>query len=117
MKTSLMLEHRLRMMESMGFDGKQAQLLAMGSLNLDTTEIKEEIQTEQEMIAEEASNFIPMHLTLDDFKNEDTYTNLKDESSIISSYQKNPVYKTVKPKMGRMIIDKETGERKIIYDE
>ena len=116
-KTSLMLEHRIRMMESLGFDSKQSQLLAMGSLNLDITEIKEEIQCEHEMIAEEAKNFIPLQQTLDDFKDEDTYTNLKDESSIISSYQKNPVYKTVKPKMGRMIIDKETGERKIIYDE
>ena len=39
-KTSLILEHRMRMMESLGFDAKQSQLLAMGSLKLDVTEIK-----------------------------------------------------------------------------
>ena len=76
------------------------------------TEIKEELQSEQEIIAEEAANFIPLHQTLDDFRDEDTY-NVKDESAAI--YQKNPVYKNVKPRLGRMTIDKNTGERKIIH--
>ena len=110
-KPSLMLQSYLRMMEKVGFDEKQAQLLAMGNLNLDITEIKEEIQSEQEMIAEEAVNFVPLHQTLDDFTDQDTY-NVKDESAI---YQKNPVYKNVKPRLGRMTIDKNTGERKIIH--
>ena len=110
-KPSLMLQSYLRMMEKVGFDEKQAQLLAMGNLNLDITDIKEELQSEQEMIAEEAANFVPMHQTLDDFRDEDTY-NVKDESAI---YQKNPVYKTVKPRIGKMTICKETGERKIIH--
>ena len=95
-------------MEKVGFDEKQAQLLAMGNLNLDISEIKEEIQSEQEMIAEEAANFVPLHQTLDDFTDQDTY-NVKDESAI---YQKNPVYKNVKPRLGRMMIDKNTGEQK-----
>ena len=110
-KPSLMLQSYLRMMEKIGFEEKQAQLLAMGNLNLDITEIKEEIQSEQEMIAEEAANFVPLHQTLDDFTDQDTY-NVKDESEI---YQKNPVYKNVKPRLGRMTIDKNTGERKIIH--
>jgi len=38
---------------------------------------------------------------------------VKDESAI---YQKNPVYKTIsKPRLGKMTIDKETGERKIVH--
>ena len=114
-KTSLMLEHRMRMMESLGFDAKQSQLLAMGSLKLDVTEIKEEIQSENEMIAEEAKAFIPLYQTLDDFKDEDIY-NVKEEH-LKSTINKNPVYKTVKPRIGKMIICKETGERKIRHDE
>ena len=110
-KPSLMIQSYLRMMEKIGFEEKQAQLLAMGNLNLDISEIKEEIQSEQEMIAEEAANFVPLHQTLDDFTDQDTY-NVKDESAI---YQKNPVYKTVKPRIGKMTICKETGERKIIH--
>ena len=112
-KPSLMLQSYLRMMEKIGFEEKQAQLLAMGNLNLDITDIKEELQSEQETIAEEAANFIPLHQTLDDFRDEDTYSNVKDETS--SLYQKNPVYKSVKPRLGRMTICKETGERKIIH--
>ena len=112
-KPSLMLQSYLRMMGKIGFNEKQAQLLAMGNLNLDVTEIKEEIQSENEIIAEEASNFIPLHQTLDDFTDQETYSNIKDEAS--SLYQKNPVYKSVKPRLGRMMIDKETGERKIIH--
>ena len=111
-KPSLMLQSYLRMMEKVGFDEKQAQLLAMGNMNLDITDIKEELQSEREMIAEEATNFISMHQTLDDFRDEDTY-NVKDETS--SLYQKNPVYKSVKPRLGRMTICKETGERKISH--
>ena len=110
-KPSLMMQSYLRMMEKIGFEEKQAQLLALGNLNLDISEIKEEIQSEQEMIAEEAANFVPLHQTLDDFTDQDTY-NVKDESAI---YQKNPVYKNVKPRLGRMTICKETGERKIIH--
>ena len=110
-KPSLMMQSYLRMMEKIGFEEKQAQLLALGNLNLDITEIKEE-KSEQEMIAEEAVNFVPLHQTLDDFTDQDTY-NVKDESAAI--YQKNPVYKNVKPRLGRMTIDKNTGERKIIH--
>ncbi len=84
----------------------------MGNLKLDISGIKEELQSKQEMIAEEAANFIPLYKTLDDFRDEDTYSNVKDESAI---YQKNPVYKNVKPRIGKMTICKETGERKIIH--
>ena len=49
-KPSLMLQSYSRMMEKVGFDEKQAQLLAMGNLNLDITDINEERQSEQEML-------------------------------------------------------------------
>jgi hypothetical protein len=41
-----------------------------------------------ELLAQEASSFVPLHHILDDFRDEDTYKNVKDESAI---YQKNPV--------------------------
>ena len=110
-KPNTILKYRLKMMEKLGFDENQSQLLALGSLDLDTSEIKEEIKSENELIAQEASSFVPLHQTLDDFTDQDTY-NVKDESAI---YQKNPVYKNVKPRLGRMTIDKNTGERKIIH--
>ena len=100
-KPSLMLQAYIRMMEKAGFEERQAQFLAMGNLNLDTSVIKEELQSEQEMISEECENFVPLHQTLDDFRDKDTYKNVKDESAI---YQKNPVYKTIaKPKLGKML--------------
>ena len=52
-KPSLMLQSYLRMMEKIKFEEKQGQLLAMGNMNLDISEIQEEIQSEQEMIAED----------------------------------------------------------------
>ena len=67
------------------------------------------------MIAEEAKSFIPLYQTLDDFKDEYIY-NVKEEH-LKSTINKNPVYKSVKPRIGKMIICKETGERKIIHDE
>ena len=111
-KPNTILKYRLKMMEKLGFDENQSQLLALGSLDLDTSDIKEEIKSENELIAQEALSFVPLHQTLDDFTDQDTY-NVKDEK--VSLYQKNPVYNQVKPRLGRMTIDKSTGERKIIH--
>jgi hypothetical protein len=107
---------RIRMMEKLGFDEKQSVLLGLNSLNIPCDEVKEEIIGENEILAEEAQNFTPLHTTLDDFKDEDTYKNVK-EDYLNSTINKNPVYKSIKPRIGRMIIDKETGERKIVHDE
>ena len=101
------------MMEKLGFDENQSQILAMGGLDLDVSDIKEEIISENELIAQEASSFVPLHQTLDDFTDQETYTSIKDEAA--SLYQKNPVYNQVKPRLGRMTINKSTGERKIIH--
>ena len=46
-KLSLMLQANKRMMKKAGFEERQAQFLAMGNLNLDTSEMKEELQSEQ----------------------------------------------------------------------
>ena len=107
---------RMRMMEKLGFDEKQSILLGLNTLNIPCDEVKEEIIGENEILAEEAENFTPLHTTLDDFKDEDTYKNVK-EDHLNSTINKNPVYRQVKPRIGKMIIDKETGERKIIHDE
>ena len=115
-KLFAMAKARIIMMEKLGFDEKQATMLGLNTLNISCDEVKEEIISENEILAEEAENFAPFHTTLDDFKDEDTYKNVK-EDHLNSTINKNSVYKSVKPKMGRMIIDKETGERKIIHDE
>ena len=107
---------RISMMQKLGFDEKQSILLGLNTLNIPCDEVKEEIIGENEILAEEAENFAPLHTTLDDFKDEDTYKNVK-KDHLNSTINKNPVYKLVKPKMGKMIIDKETGELKIVHDE
>ena len=115
-KLFAMAKARIRMMEKLGFDEKQATMLGLNTLNISCDEVKEEIIGENEILAEEAENFTPLHTTLDDFKDEDTYKNVK-EDHLNSTINKNPVYRQVKPRIGKMIIDKETGERKIIHDE
>ena len=90
-------------------------LLGLNILNIPCDEIKVEIIDENEILAEEAQNF-SRSTKLDDFKDEDTYKNVK-EDYLNSTINKNPVYKSIKPRIGRMIIDKETGERKIVHDE
>jgi len=111
---NLVARFNAKMLAKLGLNDNQAQLAAYGSAGADVEEIKEEMQTESQMIAEESKDFIPLYKTLDDFRDEDTYSNMKDESAI---YQKNPVYKNVKPRLGRMVIDKSTGERRIIHDD
>ena len=114
-KLFAMAKARIRMMEKLGFDEKQATMLGLNTLNISCDEVKEEIIGENEILAEEAENFTPLHTTLDDFKDEDTYKNVK-ENHLNRTINKNPVYKPVKPRIGKMIIDKETGERKLIHD-
>ena len=68
------------------------------------------------LLEEEAKNFINIQYVLDDFQTGRTYGNVKDDFTR-SSIDKNPVYRSIKPKIGKMIIDKQTGERRIIYDD
>ena len=92
---------RIRMMEKLGFDEKQATMLGLNTLNISCDEVKEEIIGENEILAEEAENFTPLHTTLDDFKDEDTYKNVK-EDHLNSTINKNPVYRQVKPRMEKI---------------
>ena len=112
-KLNLVARFNAKMLAKLGLNENQANLIAIGSVGGDVEEIKEEIETETLMIAEEAKGFIPI---LDDFETGQTYSNLKDDFSK-SSIDKNPVYPQVKPRIGRMVINKETGEREIIHDE
>jgi hypothetical protein len=117
-KLSLNLAARFnaKMLAKLGMRENEANLLAIGSVGGDVSEIKEEIIEESLLIAEEAKNFTPIQYILDDFNTGQTFPNVKDDYPK-SSIDKNPVYRQVKPRIGKMIICRETGERKIIHDE
>jgi len=114
-RLNLIARHNAKMLLKVGLNELQANLIAIGSIGGDVSDIKDEVITENQLLAEETKNFVPIHEILDDFKNEDTYSNVKEDfkQSIID---KNPVYRNVKPRIGKMIIDKETGERRIVHD-
>jgi hypothetical protein len=67
------------------------------------------------LLEEEAKNFTPIQYVLDDFQTGQTYGNVKDDFTR-SSIDRNPVYRNVKPRIGKMIINRDTGEREIIHD-
>ena len=113
---NLAARFNMKMLQKLGLNENQAQLAAIGAAGGDEEEIKEEMQTESQIIAEESSNFIPIQYVLDDFQTGQTYPNVKDDFSK-SSIDKNPVYRQVKPRIGKMVINKYTGEREIIHDE
>jgi hypothetical protein len=115
-KLNLVARFNAKMLAKLGLNENQANLIAIGTAGGDIEEIKEEIETETLMIAEEAKGFIPIQYILDDFETGQTYSNVKDDFSK-SSIDKNPVYRQVKPRIGRMVINKDTGEREIIHDE
>ena len=106
-RLNLIARVNAKMLMRLGLEEKQANLVAIGSVGGDITEIKDELNAENQLLVEETQHFVPFVNTLDDFKNEDTYSNIKDDfmKSIID---KNPVYKNVKPRIGRMIINKDT---------
>ena len=114
-RLNLIARHNAKMLLKVGLNKLQANSIAIGSIGGDVSDIKDEVITENQLLAEETQNFVPIHEILDDFKNEDTYSNVKEDfkQSIID---KNPFYRNVKPRIGKMIIDKETGERRIVHD-
>ena len=115
-RLNLVARFNAKMLAKIGLSDTQAQLVAIGSAGGNVEEIKEEIQEESQMIAEEAKDFVPIHYVLDDFETGQTYQNVKDDFTK-SSIDKNPVYRQVKPRIGKMIINKDTGEREIIHDD
>lgn len=115
-RLNLVARFNAKMLSKLGLSETQAQLVAIGSAGGNVDEIKEEIQEESQMIAEEAKDFVPIQYVLDDFETGQTYQNVKDDYTK-SSIDKNPVYRQVKPRIGKMIINKDTGEREIIHDD
>lgn len=115
-RLNLVARFNAKMLAKIGLSEQQAQLVAIGTAGGNVEEIKEEIQEESFMIAEEAKDFVPIQYVLDDFETGQTYQNVKDDYTK-SSIDKNPVYRQVKPRIGKMIINKDTGEREIIHDD
>ena len=115
-RINLIARVNAKMLMKLGLEENQANLVAIGAVGGDISEIKDELNAENQLLVEETQHFVPFVNTLDDFKNEDTYSNVKDDfmKSIID---KNPVYKNVKPRIGRMIINRDTGERQIVHDD
>ena len=115
-RLNLVARFNAKMLAKLGLNETQAQLVAIGSAGGNVEEIKEEIQEESQMIAEEAKDFVPIQYILDDFETGQTYQNVKEDYTK-SSIDKNPVYRQVKPRIGKMVINKDTGEREIIHDD
>jgi len=115
-RLNLVARFNAKLLAKLGLNELQANMVAIGAVGGDISDIKDEVNAENQLLAEETQHFVPIHEILDDFKNEDTYSNVK-EDFLKSVIDKNPVYRNVKPRMGRMDINKETGERKILYDD
>jgi hypothetical protein len=107
---NLVARFNAKMLEKIGLSENQVKLAITGD-----EDVKEEIISEAMLLEEEAKSFVPIHFTLDDFQTGQTYQNIKDDFTR-SSIDRNPVYKNVKPRLGRMVINKDTGEREIIHD-
>jgi hypothetical protein len=106
---NLVARFNAKMLAKLGMNENEANLLAIGASGGDVEEIKDEIQTESLMIAEEAKDFVPIQYVLDDFQTGQTFPNIKNDF-LKSSIDKNPVYRQVKPRIGRMVINRDTGE-------
>ena len=115
-RLNLVARLNAKLLAKLGLNELQANLVAIKSAGGDISDIKDKVDAENQLLAEETRHFVPIHEILDDFKNEDTYSNVK-EDFLKSVIDKNPVYKNVKPRMGRMVINKETGERQIVHDD
>ena len=59
-KLNLVARFNAKMLAKVGLNENQVNLIAIGSVGGDVEEIKEEIETETLMIAEEAKGFIPI---------------------------------------------------------
>jgi hypothetical protein len=77
-------------------------------------DIKEDILAEQELIAEEIKTFIPLHqrIQLNDF--EDIHP-IKENVEMTDNPMRNCISYKHK-RIGKIVIDTETVQRKIIYD-
>jgi len=113
---NLVARFNAKMLEKAGLSEKQINLAVLGVAGADVAEIKDDIITESMLLEEEAKNFVNIQYVLDDFQTGQTYQNIKDDF-LRSSIDKNPVYRQVKPRLGRMVIDKQTGERRILHDD
>ena len=67
-KLNLVARFNAKMLAKLGLNENQANLIAIGTAGGDVEEIKEEMETESLMIAEEAKSFIPIQYILDDLK-------------------------------------------------
>ena len=112
---NLVARFNARMLEKAGLSENQVKLAVIGSAGGDVEDIKDEIITESMLLEEEAKNFVNIQYVLDDFQTGQTYGNVKDDFTR-SSIDRNPVYRNVKPRIGKMIINRDTGEREIIHD-
>jgi hypothetical protein len=112
---NLVARFNAKMLEKVGLSENQVKLAVIGSAGGDVEDIKDEIITESMLLEEEAKNFTPIQYVLDDFHTGQTYGNVKDDFTR-SSIDKNPVYRQVKPRIGKMIINRDTGEREIVHD-
>ena len=64
---NLVARFNAKMLKKLGMNENEANLLAIGASGGDVEEIKDEIQTESLMIAEEAKDFVPIQYVIDDF--------------------------------------------------
>ena len=67
-KLNLVARFNAKMLAKLGFNENQANLIAIGSAGGDVEEIKEEIESETLMKAEEAKGFVPIQYIIDDFE-------------------------------------------------
>ena len=115
-RLNLVARFNAKMLEKAGLSENQVKLAVLGVAGADVEDIKDDIITESMLLEEEAKNFVNIQYVLDDFQTGQTYQNIKDDF-LRSSIDKNPVYRQVKPRLGRMVIDKQTGERRILHDD
>ena len=78
-RLNLIARNNAKLLLKIGLNETQANLIAIGSIGGDVSDIKDEVITENQLLAEETKNFVPIHEILDDFKNEDTYSNVKED--------------------------------------
>ena len=112
---NLVARFNAKMLEKAGLSENKVKLAVIGSAGGDVEDIKDEIITESMLLEEEAKNFVNIQYVLDDFHTGQTYGNIKDDFAK-SSIDKNPVYRQVKPRIGKIIINRDTGEREIVHD-
>lgn len=108
-KVSLMKRKAIEALQKAGLETNQAIYCMTGD-----EDVKEDIIAEQELIAEEIRTFIPLHqsIQLNDF--EDVHP-IKENVKMTDNPMRNSINDKHK-RIGKIVIDTETGQRKIIYD-